>query len=420
MSLFSTRIKDLAKRGIGRRLAVYILAFSSIVTLLSTVLQLSLEYQRDVSDIESRLAQIEGSYGHSLASSLWVDSKNDIQLQLDGILRLPDMQFLEVVTEDNTVYGTAGTPKSTQVITREFSLSYVHREKQVDLGKLLVVANLEGVFQRLKDKVLVILVTQTIKTFLVSLFILFLFQILVGRYLKTISAWSESLQANELAQPLVLSRKETIHTVNDELSQASTAINSMRTRLEEARKELEHRVADRTRQLVGSNNALSQQSAQLRALYEITSRSGTSLDDQITAMLRHGCEFLGLEMAKVCHIDTAAGTNTFLYTYCEPGLNLTPGTRVKLEDSFCSIAVKNNEPTAISHVALSEYNNYRCYEFSHLEAYIATQIRIQSEVFGTINFASRSPRREPFSDRDKDLMNLIGSWISVTLERQLA
>lgn len=420
MAPFPTRLKDLAKRGIGRRLAIYILAFSSIVTLLSTALQLSLEYERDIDDITSRLSQIEVSYAHSLASSLWVDSKNDVQLQLDGIFRLPDMQYLEVVAEDNTVYGKVGEKQTSQVISREFPLHFAHRDQQVYLGKLIVTANLVGVYQRLQDKVLVILFTQTIKTFLVSLFILFLFQMLVGRYLKTISAWSESLHASELAKPLELDRKATIHTVDDELTQVTKAINDMRMRLVLAHKELEDRVTDRTQQLVALNATLSQQSERLRALYETTSKPGLSLDDQIDAMLQHGCRFLGMEMAKVCHIDTAAGTNTFLYTYCEPGLNITPGTRVKLADSFCSIAVKNNGPTAISHVALSEYRSYPCYEFSHLEAYIAAQVRIQGEVFGTVNFASRTPCAVPFSERDNDLINLIGSWIGVTLERQFA
>ena len=415
---FATRIRDLAKRGIGRRLAVYILAFSSVVTLLSTALQLSLEYQRDVFDIETRLAQIRVSYANSLANSLWVDSKNDVQLQLDGIFRLPDMQYLEVVAEDKTVYGKVGVNQTEQIISREFPLYFTHRDQQVYLGELIVVANLEGVYQRLMDKVLVILVTQTVKTFLVSLFILFLFQILVGRYLKKISTWSESLHAEQMAQPLELNRKQTIHTIDDELSQVATAINDMQMRLVVSHKELEGRVTDRTQQLVALNETLSQQSERLRALYETTSKAGLSLEDQINAMLRHGCRFLGMEMGRVCHINTSEKTNTFIYVHCEPGLNVKPGTRVKLEDSFCSIAVNNDEPTAISHVAQSEYRASRCYEFSHLEAYIAAQIRIRGEVFGTVNFASRTPRSVPFGARDYDLLKLIGSWIGVTLERQ--
>ena len=420
MAPLQTRIKDLAKRGIGRRLAVYILAFSSVVTLLSTALQLSLEYQRDVSDIESQLAQIEVSYSNSLASSMWVDSKNDVQLQLEGIFRLPDMQYLEVIAEDNTVYGKVGTLRTEQVIRREFPLHFMHREQYVPLGKLLAVANLEGVYQRLQDKVLVILITQTIKTFLVSLFILLLFQLLVGRYLKTISAWSESLNADATAKPLELDRKETIHTVDDELTQVSKAINAMRVRLVSSHREQENRVTERTQQLVTLNETLSQQSERLRALYETTSKPGLSLEDQINAMLRHGCRFLGMEMGRVCRIDTVEHTNSFIYVHCEPGLNVKPGTRVKLEDSFCSIAVNNDEPTAISHVAESMYKSSRCYEFSHLEAYIAAQVRIRGEVFGTVNFASRTPRAVAFGERDNDLIKLIGSWIGVTLERQFA
>ena len=420
MDWLATRFKYLAKRGIGRRLAIYILAFSSVVTLLSTALQLTLEYRRDISDIEVRLAQIQASYSHSLASSVWVDSKNDVQLQLDGIFRLPDMQYLEVTAEDNSIYGKAGEKRTSRVISREFPLYFTHRNRQIYLGKLLVVANLEGVYQRLKDKVLVILVTQTIKTFLVSLFILFLFQVLVGRYLKTISAWSEALHADEMAKPLELGRTETIHTADDELSHVSKAINDMRLRLALFHKGLEDRVTDRTQRLMALNETLSQQSERLRALYETTSKPGLSLEDQINIMLRHGCRFLEMEMGRVCRIDPVARTNTFLYVYCRPGLNVLPGTQVNLEDSFCSITVQNNEPTAISHVARSRYRDSRCYEFSNLEAYIAAQVRIRGEVFGTVNFASRTPRATPFVERDNDLLSLIGSWIGVTLERQFA
>lgn len=75
---------------------MYILMFSSVVTLVSTVLQLTLDYRRDVGGIRKQLEQIRVSYLQSLASSLWVSSKKDVRLQLEGILRLPDMQYLEV------------------------------------------------------------------------------------------------------------------------------------------------------------------------------------------------------------------------------------------------------------------------------------------------------------------------------------
>jgi hypothetical protein len=167
-------IQMLRRHGIGQRLALLILMFSSVVTLVSTTLQLSLEFIRDVDGIERILDQIEKSYAHSLASSLWVTSQKDVQLQLDGILRLPDMQYLEIRSDFEEVVATAGQPQEARILRKETRLHFEYLGKPVYVGKLLAVASLEGAYQRLKDKVVVILITQTIKTFLVSLFILWL------------------------------------------------------------------------------------------------------------------------------------------------------------------------------------------------------------------------------------------------------
>lgn len=216
---------------IGRRLAVYILLFSSMVTLLSTALQLSLDYKRDVQGVAAALQRIRTSYANSLAHSVWVESKKDLQLQLDGILRLPDMQYIEVQGENDQPLAFVGTRRTERVITEEFPLEFRHRDQNLVIGKVVTVANLDGVYQRLLNKVLVILVSQGIKTFLVSLFILYLFQILVGRHLKKIAAHSLSLQATGTDQPLQLDRDTDAKGHSDELSQVTQAINDMSSRL---------------------------------------------------------------------------------------------------------------------------------------------------------------------------------------------
>lgn len=79
------------RSGIGLRLLFFILLFSSAVTLGSTVLQLYVDYRRDVSNIERRLDEIERSYAGSLASSLWNLDVPQLKVQLEGLLKLPDM-----------------------------------------------------------------------------------------------------------------------------------------------------------------------------------------------------------------------------------------------------------------------------------------------------------------------------------------
>ncbi|HJV00786.1 MAG TPA: PAS domain-containing protein [Burkholderiaceae bacterium] len=227
-------LHNLAGARLGRRLAVLILLFSSIVTLVSTALQLALEYRRDVNDIAAQLDQVHASYADSLASSLWITSTRDLQLQLQGIMRLPDLQYVDVANEQGQTVAQAGKARRDdegQVLAREFPLYYQHRERSVYIGKVRAVASLDGAWQRLRDKVVTILIAQTIKTFLVSLFILVLFQWLVGRHLKRIAAYSDLLFAGHLDQPLALERRPSAHNAHDELAQVVAALNAMRQRL---------------------------------------------------------------------------------------------------------------------------------------------------------------------------------------------
>ncbi|MGC2341924.1 MAG: hybrid sensor histidine kinase/response regulator, partial [Methyloceanibacter sp.] len=59
-------------------------------------MQLYLEYRRDVVTIDRRIAEIEGSYRRSLSEGLWNLDSRQLELQVDGILHLPDIRFVEV------------------------------------------------------------------------------------------------------------------------------------------------------------------------------------------------------------------------------------------------------------------------------------------------------------------------------------
>jgi hypothetical protein len=81
-----------SRGGVGLRLLAAVLLFSSIVTLTLTAAQLYLDYDREVSVIETRLDEIGRSYLGSIGESLWNLDQNQLELQLNGILRLPDVR----------------------------------------------------------------------------------------------------------------------------------------------------------------------------------------------------------------------------------------------------------------------------------------------------------------------------------------
>lgn len=217
---------------LGRRLAAIILVFSVGVTLLFTALQLGVEYRRDVSEIAARLHQVRSSYADSLASSVWTANPADVQLQLTGILRVPDLQYVEVLDEQGKALARAGHSLGEDQLSDSFPLYFTQRKQPVYLGRVRVEANLSGAWRRLQSKVPLILVTQSLQIFLVSLFILLLLQRQVGRHLKQIAADADKLSAGRMDQPLRLDRPAS--AVQDELSQVVTAMNAMRERVHQA------------------------------------------------------------------------------------------------------------------------------------------------------------------------------------------
>ena len=169
-----------------------------------------------------------------------------------------------------------------------------------------------------------------------------------------------------------------------------------------------------------TEQALMDQGKRIRALYEVSSMANVDFETKIAHMLELGCSLLDLEIAKVCRIDTDANTNTFLYTHAPETYNIRPGAQLPLEKTFCSIPFSTNKPVAIDNIGKSKFAQSPFYEFSQLEAYIAAPLTLYGKGFGTVNFSSRQPRGHAFTETDKDLVNLIGSWVSVALERQYA
>ena len=211
-------------RGIGRRFAIYILMFSSVVTLTITIIQLLYDYRRDVGILNDQLQEIQIIYQDTLSTSVWVHNKTGLNLQLEGMMRLPTILYVQVDDESGAKIEHRGIYREQRTLKKSFELSHIHREKKVFLGKVNVLADLDVIYNRLLHKVVIIFISQLIKTFLVSLFILFLFHILVGRFLITMAEVTKKISAGSYRDKLDLGN-------DDELSDVSASFNEMTSKL---------------------------------------------------------------------------------------------------------------------------------------------------------------------------------------------
>jgi PAS domain S-box-containing protein len=233
------RAFDRLRGGIGPRLLGRVLLFSFAITQIVSLVQLGFDYRRDLRAIDARIAEIAGSYSQSLGEGLWNLDRRQLELQIEGILRLPAIRFVEIrETTDRAdpMVVSGGQPQRSAAISRQFPLVYRARDNRPQLGVLTIEATLHEMYRALAEKAVVIVVTQGATIFLVSFFVLYITHRLVTRHLTALAGFLGNYDLRRPAPPLRLRRRPPENT--DELDQVVAAFEGMRQTLERAYEDL--------------------------------------------------------------------------------------------------------------------------------------------------------------------------------------
>ncbi|MEO1757357.1 hybrid sensor histidine kinase/response regulator, partial [Paraburkholderia caribensis] len=163
------------RRSVVLRLLGTVLAFSCAITLILTAVQLFRDYQRGFEQIQNSLFDIDRSYRDSLGEALWRLDQRQLQLKLEGMLRLRDIRAAEVrelPPVNSSIVVSVGEREriSGMTVAREFPIVYRVQDKIEQIGMLYVEATLANLYHDLTRTALVILVSQGANTFLVALF----------------------------------------------------------------------------------------------------------------------------------------------------------------------------------------------------------------------------------------------------------
>lgn len=216
------------RKSISRRLIFNIVAFSSIITLVITAYQLVQDYLYGVGEIKDQMQQIEALSMSGLTHSLWNLYDIQIKNQLNDLIQLPNLHYLEI-RFNNDIIASVGKDSHERTLSQVIPMFYQQNNESIFIGELYIVASLDEVYNSIYDKALVILISNAIKTTLVSTFIFFLFQYIVTRHLIAISEYLQRLSPEDMNKRLSLKRK----FCHDELNQVVSSINELSNNLKE-------------------------------------------------------------------------------------------------------------------------------------------------------------------------------------------
>ncbi|MBL8488022.1 MAG: response regulator [Rhodocyclaceae bacterium] len=238
---------------------VLTVAFSSVITLVLTAIQLFAEYRELRDDLDRQLDQV-AIYSPNIAGSVWAFDEKQIRSAIEALVRLPQIERADVRTAEGDRRWTAGKRTSGELLVRTYSLRHEVRGGDAEIGILEVSAGLDGINRRVLMHAASILVSNGLKTFLVAIFMFYAFRRLVTRRLEDLAARVRTLAPASgrgpatAGPPVGLDEVESLRWAFDAAgAELAAALDELR-RVNEG---LEDRVRIRTAELENANRAKS-------------------------------------------------------------------------------------------------------------------------------------------------------------------
>ena len=162
-----------------------------------------------------------------------------------------------------------------------------------------------------------------------------------------------------------------------------------------------------------AERAIEAQSEQIRRLYLVAASRTESLDDQIEATLSLGLELFGWDQGYVKHFER----DRVLIRNAAGEGQMAKGTLFPLQASFARHLSGETRQLFVPDMDVEEWRDDPSRATAPWRSYFAIQLVVSDEIYGALVFASRA-QRDAMNQRERDLMQLMGLFVSAALERE--
>lgn len=219
---------------IGRRIILIMVLLSGLVTVFTTLVQLSWDYRKEFDLVKQRQLEIRDIHAPLMAMSVWDFDLLTLQKELDGLANLPKVDFLKV--ESSGYIFSAGAEVLTNAITKQYPLVYQdpNNGKLEQVGTILIQSDAQEIYDYLIWQAVYTLGLNAGKTLLVCYLVLMAFHRSVNQRIFAIAKYLRKYNPRHPSKPLQLEHQAWVSEKDDELdwlAEEANKITSNVTRL---------------------------------------------------------------------------------------------------------------------------------------------------------------------------------------------
>lgn len=219
---------------IGRRIILILILLSGTFTLLTSLLQLYWDYDKEFNQVEQRHNEIQNVHAALLSASLWSFDFVLLQQRLDGLVNLPRLDYLEIESENYRL--SAGNKVQGSAVNHRYPLKYYNQNSGSEelLGTIYVESDAQQIYHALFKQFLLTLMLNAIKTTLVCSIILLIFHTSINRrifaiaqYLRNYSPSHPSDPIQLVHYPLITEREDELDWLCDEANRLTVSVSTL-------------------------------------------------------------------------------------------------------------------------------------------------------------------------------------------------
>ncbi len=154
----------------------------------------------------------------------------------------------------------------------------------------------------------------------------------------------------------------------------------------------------------------------IRKLYELSVNNELEFEEKLQKILELGCHHFKQKFGIISQARPELN-EYYIEHYYPSDQEMPVKTRtLPLDGTYCSAVINSGKALAIEDIKKSELAKLSSAGNFPVRAYLCAPVMVSGQLYGTLTFFNAKPFRFIFGQRDKDLLNLIASFLGAEIE----